>query len=132
MESKKGLVVNFLYDKNNKLTSCAENICYVDNKIGLTSLDKVNLTSSKVLEKEILAYEKRKVDVSFKLVTKASEPLKLIVSDGTNKVLLTGKIVAKALNSPTTEDRIRKQLQKTNDTVYSCLLYTSPSPRDTR
>lgn len=118
MESKKGLVVNFLYDKNNKLTSCAENICYVDNKIGLTSLDKVNLTSSKVLEKEILAYEKRKVDVSFKLVTKASEPLKLIVSDGINKVLLTGKIVAKALNSPTTEDRIRKQLQKTNDTVY--------------
>ena len=32
-------------------------------------------------------------------------------------------MVAKALNSPTTEDRIRKQLQKTNDTVYRVKRY---------
>ena len=52
-ESNKGLIVNFLYDKNMKLVSSAKDICYVDNKIDLKTLDRVSITSSKKLEKEL-------------------------------------------------------------------------------
>ena len=33
LNSKKGLIVNYLYDKNNNLINSSTDICYIDNKI---------------------------------------------------------------------------------------------------
>lgn len=118
VESNKGLIVNFLYDKNKKLTSSASNICYIDNKIDLKTLDQVALTSSKKLEKELLNYPKRKVSISFNLEARIGNKLTLSVSDGENKFSLSTINVEKALNSPTSNDRIKEQLMKTGETPY--------------
>ena len=117
-ESNKGLIVNFLYNDKKKLVSSCDNICYINNKIGLKTLDTVSLTSSKTLEKEILNFEKRKVHINFSLNAHIGFPLKLSASDGKNTLTLTGNIVEKAINSSTDEDRIKTQLSKTNDTPY--------------
>ena len=117
-ESNKGLIVNFLYNKNDKLVSSCDDICYVDNKIGLKNKDTVSLTSSKYLEKEIMNFEKRGVPVSFDVMAKIGSNLKISVNDGKNKVLLEGKIVSEAINSPTSEERIKIQLEKVGDTPF--------------
>ena len=116
--SNKGLIVNFLYDKNKKLVNSANDICYVDNKIDLKSLDEVALTSSKKLEKELLNYPKRKVGVKFNLEARIGKPLTLTVSDGKNSYTLSTITVEKALNSPTSSERIKEQLMKTGETPY--------------
>ena len=116
--SNKGLIVNFLYDKNKKLVSSAKDICYVDNKIDLKSLDEVALTSSKKIEKELLNYPKRKVGVKFNLEARVGEKLTLTVSDGDNSYKISTITVEKALNSPTSSERIKEQLTKTGETPY--------------
>lgn len=118
LQSGKGFVVNFLYDKNNKLTNSSDGICYVDNKVDLKTLDDVSITSSKYLEKEILSYEKRKVSIDVKLVARIGHELELSVSDGVNNINLKSIVVEKAINSETDEDRIKRQLFKTGDTIY--------------
>ena len=118
LESKKGLIVNFLYDDKMKLTSRSDNYCYVDNKVNLTSLDTVYLTSSKALEKEILDYEKRRVGITFNIYAHVNEPLRLIVSDGTNSISEEGIVVEKALNSATSKERVLQQLTRVKDTIY--------------
>lgn len=118
LQSGKGFVVNFLYDKNMKLVSSAKDVCYVDNKIDLKELDDVSITSSKYLEKQLLSYEKRKVFISFKLVARIGSPLELSASDGVNSISLKSSVVEEAINSETDEERIKAQLSKTNDTVY--------------
>lgn len=116
--SNKGLIVNFLYDKNKKLVNSASDICYVDNKIDLKSLDEVALTSSKKLEKELLNYPKRKVSVKFNLEARIGKTLTLTVSDGENSYKISTITVEKALNSPTSSERIKEQLMKTGETPY--------------
>lgn len=118
LQSGKGFVVNFLYDKNMKLSNTVSDVCYVDNKIDLKSLDDISITSSKYLEKELLSYEKRKVPISFKLVARIGKPLELSVLDGVNNISLKSIVIEEALNSETDVDRIKKQLSKTGDTVY--------------
>lgn len=117
-ESKKGLIVNFLYDKNKALVSSSNNICYIDNKVGLRSLDTVYLTSSKVLEKELMNYNKRRIPITFTIKAHVNEKLELSVCDGKNSYTLSTIVVEKAKNSPTDVERIKMQLAKTNDTVY--------------
>lgn len=117
-ESKKGLIVNFLYDKNKALVSSSDNICYIDNKIGLSSLDTVYLTSSKVLEKEIMNYNKRRISITFTIRAHVNGKLELSVFDGKNSYTLSTIVVEKAKNSPTDVERIKRQLAKTNDTIY--------------
>lgn len=118
LQSGKGFVVNFLYDKNMKLSNTVSDVCYVDNKIDLKSLDDISITSSKYLEKELLSYEKRRVSINFKAICKVGEPLTLIVEDGLNKVSSSSIVIEKAINSETDTDRIIKQLSKTGETIY--------------
>lgn len=118
VESNKGLIVNFLYDKNMKLVSSTKDICYVDNKIDLKTLDTVSITSSKKIEKELLNYPKRKVGVKFKLIARIGDKLTLEVEDGKNSYVLSTITVEKAMNAPTSCERIKEQLVKTGDTPY--------------
>ena len=52
LNSNKGLIINYLYDKKNNLISSSTDICYIDNKIGLTEKDIVTKTGDYLLVKE--------------------------------------------------------------------------------
>ena len=41
LQSGKGFIVNFLYDETDNLVNSAYDICYVDNKVGLTEFETV-------------------------------------------------------------------------------------------
>ena len=116
--SNKGMIVNFLYDKNMKLTDSCSGVCFVDNKIGLTNLDVVSITSSKRLNQYINSYEKRRVPITMRCYAKVNEHLILEVSDGENFISINGDIVDVAKDRPLDKNRIKKQLCKVGNTIY--------------
>ena len=124
--SNKGMIVNFLYDRNMKLTDSCSGICYVDNKIGLSSLDVVSITSSKYLNDYINHYEKRRVPISMKFYAKTLEDFVLEVSDGEHLVSVSGDKVMIAKDRPLDKERIKSQLVKAGNTIYevsSCQVF---------
>ncbi|MDF2800311.1 MAG: peptidase [Anaerocolumna sp.] len=59
---------------------------------------------------------KEPVEGALKLVT--GEPMELTLSSGDQSVRLSGEIVSEAMNQPLSEEKIRKQMTKTNDTAF--------------
>ena len=53
LNSKKGFIINYLYDEKDNLINSAESICYVDNKINLTEKDIVCKTQDYKLNSEL-------------------------------------------------------------------------------
>ena len=120
MNSNKGMIVNYLYDKNMKLVNkCSDGICYVDNKVKLNSNDLIAKTQDYKLG---LEYEKKnnihKIGLTFKVVAHKGGKLFISVSDGTNIVEQFGNEVSEAINAPTYCSDIEKHLSKLNDTPY--------------
>ena len=120
LNSNKGMIVNYLYDSNMKLTNkCLGGICYVDNKIGLDSSDNVSKTQDYLLG---LEYEKKnninKIKINYKVIAHKGEKLYISVSDFENNIELYGNIVEEAQNAPTDYSTIEKHLNKVNDTPY--------------
>ena len=64
LNSNKGLIVNYLYNKNKKLVNTATDICYIDNKIGLTENDIVCKTIDYNLNKSLKELPSRKITVT--------------------------------------------------------------------
>ena len=119
LNSKKGMIVNYLYDKNMNLCSSTSGICYVDNKVNLTRDDILTKTHSTLLEKEYSFVEdKRKIEIDFNVYAKIGEDLVISVSDGVNTITEKGNTVDKSINAPTTKDTFIKQLSKVGDTVF--------------
>ena len=118
LDSKKGMIVNFLYDENMKLKSSCTDICYIDNKVGLKKLDKVYLTSSKYLEKEVLNYEPRKIEITFTVKAYKNGRLVTTVSDGVNNITREDFVVEKSKTIQTDKERIISQLLKVGGTIY--------------
>ncbi len=119
LNSGKGMIINYLYDKNMKLCNQSNNICYVDNKIGLKEDDYVSITQSHLLEKEyndINLY--RKVNVYYKVIAKEGQKLEISIDDGIRNVKYIGSEVSQAINSPIEKSNIIKQLSKLGDTPY--------------
>lgn len=119
LNSGKGMIINYLYDKNMKLCNQSNNICYVDNKIGLKEDDYVSITQSYLLEKEyndINLY--RKVNVYYKVIAKEGQKLEISIDDGIRNVKYIGSEVSQAINSPIEKSNIIKQLSKLGDTPY--------------
>ena len=118
LESGKGLIVNYLYGEDLKLTNSATDICYVDNKIGLETNDRVFKTLDYKLMQELKKLPVRKVPITMRAVVKAGEFFSLEVNDGVNTVKATSGIVDVAMNAPLDEARIREQLEKLGDTPF--------------
>ena len=78
LESGKGLIVNYLYDMKDRLISkgSPKQKIILDNKIGLTSLDTVSLTTN---HKLITKFDNitKKVDIAIKVIAKINEPLEI-------------------------------------------------------
>ena len=119
LNSGKGMVINYLYDKNMKLCNSSNNICYVDNKVNLKENDFVSITQSFNLEKEynnISFY--RKVKVNFHVIAHKGKKLEVTISCNGNSIKYIGSEISKAINSPINEESIIKQLGKLGNTPY--------------
>ena len=60
----------------------------------------------------------RKVIVNVKVIAKLNEPLKLIVNDYNNEIIVTGDIILESKNKPITKEDILDKISKIGDTIY--------------
>jgi len=88
----------------------------VDNDLDV--LKTTDYLLNKQIENEIKS-SKRKVNVDFKVEVYKDKPIKLEVSDGVNNVVVFGNIVEKSINAPISFDKIKEQISKLGNTVYS-------------
>lgn len=107
LESNKGLIVNYLYDKNMKLTNSANDICYVDNKIDLQKNDTVCKTIDYKINQDLKILPTRKVPITISVKAIVGTPLEIEVSDTINVVSVTGNTIERSKNQPLTNERIK-------------------------
>jgi putative protease len=118
--SKKGLILNFLYDSKMNLTNSSSDICFVDNKVGLEINDVVTKTQDYLLNKEFLEDSFKKIPVKFRVEAKVGKKLAIEISDGANSIKREFMVVDKAINAPTSLESIIKQLNKLGNTPFVC------------
>ena len=115
LNSNKGMIVNYLYDNNLKLTNKSNNICYVDNKIGLDSEDILTKTQDYNLEKEYIRKDAiRKTPINIKII--AHKNKELVVSF--NDIEVKGNIIEEAKTYPTTKESIIEKITKLGNTPF--------------
>lgn len=119
LNSNKGMVINYLYDKNNKLCNSSSDICYVDNKVSLTHDDVLSKTNDYLLEKEYnMDTIQRKIPISFKVIAKTGECLVITISDGINSITEKTGRVEEAKTIPTSLDSIKEKLSKVGNSPF--------------
>lgn len=121
LNQNKGMIVNKLYNASNKLTNQVKkgNIAILDNKIGLTKKDKVLKTTDILLQKQLQKLKLKKINVEFYIKAKYNQPLTITIKDDLdNKNTVCGHKVQKAINNPTTKQRIIEQVNKLGDTPF--------------
>ena len=114
LESGKGLIVNYLYNSKGLLVSevFKGDVCYIDNKIGLTDCETVSKTSDSLLMEELRELPDRKVPVTFSVNAHIGQAFTVSISDGVHTIAEQGSIVEKSITSPVSEEKIRTQLGK--------------------
>lgn len=119
-ESNSGMIVNFLYDKNMKLTNSvkANDIAYIDNKVDLKRKDTIYKTIDKKLVDSLKKYDLKKIPVKYKVIAKCGSNLSIKISDGENEIIKEGSTVEKSKTSPITKERIEIQLKKLGNTPF--------------
>lgn len=121
LNQNKGMIVNKLYTSSNKLTNQVTkgNVAIIDNKIGLTKKDKVLKTTDILLQKQLQKLTPKKINVEFYIKAKYNQPLTITIQDDLgNKATVFGSKVQKAINNPTTKQRIIDQVNKLGDTPF--------------
>lgn len=120
LESGKGMIVNYLYDMKGKLISKGNAMqkIILDNKIGLTSLDTVSLTTNHKLMTTFDTITK-KVPIKIKVTAKKNKPLEVIFSKDDVEVKEQGNIVEQARNAAVTKERLISQVEKLGNTPFS-------------
>lgn len=83
---------------------------------------KVVKTTDYKLIKEldtILKQESRKVNINGELILRVGEPIRLLINDNQNSVLVTGEMVSKAQTAPLAYEKVLAQITKLGNTVYT-------------
>ena len=115
LNSQKGMTINYLYDKDLKLTNSSSSICYIDNKLGLEQEDILTKTQDYNLEKEYIRKEIiKKIPIDIKIIAHKNE--QLIVSF--NNIEIKGNIVEEAKTYPTTKESIIEKITKLGNTPF--------------
>ena len=116
-----GMIVNRLYNNNKLLVNSLSKgeIAYLDNKVELKEKGKVLKTLDKNLIKELQKIEEKKIPIDVHVICKEGQSLEISVSDGKNNIKRKGIIIEKAINSPTTKERIILQVSKLGNTPFS-------------
>lgn len=117
-KSKKGMIVNFLYNEDGRLTSFCSDICYVKNTLDLDLLDDVYLTSSKYLSNELLNYSLRKIPITIYFKGHIGKRCRLEINDGIHHISFSGDLCDVAKSSPVSKDIVKEKLSKLGNTVY--------------
>ncbi len=120
LNAKTGFIVNYIYDEKGQMINSATDICYVDNKVGLTMKDTVTKTQDYKLLTTLKNYSDKKIPITIKAKCLLNHPLEIIVSDGKNNVIVTGDSVEKSITMPITEEKIKHQLTKLGQTPFIC------------
>ena len=113
-----GFIVNYLYDENGKYINSADTVCYVDNKVGLTTKDIVCKTLDYNLNQELQKLPGRKVPIAIRLVAKIGYPVQMEVTDGVNTVYQDSVPIEEAEKAPVPVARLKEQVEKLGDTPF--------------
>lgn len=120
LESGKGMIVNYLYDMKGKLISKGNAMqkIMLDNKIGLTSLDTVSLTTNHKLMTTFDTITK-KVPIKIKVTAKKNRPFEIVFIKDNIEVKEQGNIVEQARNAAVTKERLILQVEKLGNTPFN-------------
>lgn len=120
LESGKGMIVNYLYDMKGKLISKgnAKQKIMLDNKIGLTSLDTVSLTTNHKLMTTFDTITK-KVPIKIKVTAKKNRPFEIVFIKDNIEVKEQRNIVEQARNAAVTKERLILQVEKLGNTPFN-------------
>ena len=121
LESGKGLIVNYLYDMKDRLISkgSPKQKIILDNKVGLTTLDTVSLTTNHKLVTKFSTITK-KVDIAIKVIAKINEPLEISFIKDNIIIREKGNIVERAKSAIVTKERIISQVKRLGNTPFNC------------
>lgn len=121
LESGKGLIVNYIYDMKDRLISkgSPKQKIILDNKVGLTTLDTVSLTTN---HKLITKFDNitKKVDIAIKVIAKINEPLEISFIKDNIIISEKGNIVERAKSAIVTKERIISQVKRLGNTPFNC------------
>lgn len=122
LESGKGFIINYLYNSKGMLVSSVSRgeICFVDNKISLTSKDTVSKTSDYLLMEKLKKLAVKKIPITFYVKAHIGEEFCVEISDGERKIKKVGSIVQQSITSPVTDTKICTQLEKLGETPFVC------------
>lgn len=120
LNSAKGFIVNYIYDESGKMTSSATDICYVDNKVNLTTNDIVCKTQDYKLMTNQKNYIPKRIPILIKVQCLLGKALEIEVFDKENEIKVTGNIIPKAINAPLPKERLIAQLTKLGGTPFIC------------
>ena len=117
-----GFVVTNMYKDRKKITHASSGIIsiYCKDKL-LENIDVLKTTDyllNKKIKEEIDA-RKRKVKINAKVSVYKDSPIKLELSDNVNNITVLGSNVLKSINSPTSHLKIKEQISKLGNTIYS-------------
>lgn len=120
LESGKGMIVNYLYDMKGNLISKGNAMqkIILDNKIGLTSLDTVSLTTNHKLMTTFDTITK-KVPIKIKVIAKKNRPFEIVFIKDNIEVKEQGNIVEQARNAAVTKERLILQVEKLGNTPFN-------------
>ena len=121
LESGKGLIVNYLYDMKDRLISkgSPKQKIILDNKVGLTTLDTVSLTTNHKLVTKFSTITK-KVDIAIKVIAKINEPLEISFIKDNIIIKEKDNIVERAKSAIVTKERIISQVKRLGNTPFNC------------
>lgn len=119
-KEEKGMIVNFIYDKNDKLISKGNigDTIEIDNKLAITLKDTVLKTVDTKLLKKLENYQEKKIPISIKASASLGNDFYLEISDFIHTVKLSSNIILEATGSGTSKERILEQLTKLGDTPF--------------
>ena len=117
-----GFVVTNMYKDRKKITHASSGIIsiYCKDKF-LENIDVLKTTDyllNKKIKEEIDA-KKRKVMINAKVSVYKDSSIKLELSDNINNITVFGGNVLKCINSPTSHSKIKEQISKLGNTIYS-------------
>lgn len=120
LPNQKGMIVNFLYDKNMLLVNHAlkGSIIYVDNKVELKETGDVFLTTNKYLIEEIKKIPNPVLNVQCRVEALIGRPL--VVSYQYKNIVIrrASEVVSKAKNAPLSDERLKAALTKLGNTPF--------------
>lgn len=111
-----------LYDRNGRLINSADRTCYIKIKEKLSSGDRVYKTKDHKFYRELETSQEgeyRRFPLDLKVY--AYPGAKLVIDAtgfGLSYIYESEDVISEAVKSPATEEQVRKQLSKLNDTVF--------------